>query len=64
MGEGEGMSRPPLKALEQIKRYCEKTQCRRCAFGYEGTVRENYVECTLVETAPCDWDTAESEDKE
>lgn len=50
------MSRPPLKALEQIKRYCEKTQCRRCVFGYEGSVREGYVECTLLDTAPCDWE--------
>ena len=56
------MSRPPLKALEQIKRYCEKTQCRRCAFGYEGTVRDNYVECTLVETAPCDWEIKQEDE--
>lgn len=56
------MSRPPLKALEQIKRYCEKTQCRRCAFGYEGTGRENFVECTLVETAPCDWEIKQEDE--
>lgn len=56
------MTRPPLKALEQIKKYCEKTQCRRCAFGYEDTVRENFVECTLVETAPCDWEIKQEDE--
>ena len=56
------MSRPPIKALEQIKRYCERTQCRRCAFGYEGTVRENFVVCTLVETAPCDWEIKQEDE--
>lgn len=56
------MSRPPLKALEQIKRYCEKTQCRRCTFGYEGSYRENFVECTLVETAPCDWEIKQKDE--
>ena len=52
------MSRPPKKAIEQIKNYCEKTQCRRCVFGYAD---ENYVFCQLMEDAPCDWDTEEGE---
>lgn len=49
------MSRPPIKAIESIKNYCEKTQCRRCVFG----IREknyDYVGCRLKETTPCDWD--------
>ena len=49
------MSRPPIKALESIKKYCEKTQCRRCLFGRETS--DNYVGCELLEYPPCDWDT-------
>lgn len=51
------MSRPPIKALESIKNYCEKTQCRRCVFGFEEKALHNYVGCRLMETTPCDWDT-------
>ena len=51
------MSRPPMKALEQIKRYCEKTQCRRCEFGEkEITSMEDFVGCQLQQTVPCDWE--------
>ena len=59
------MSRPPLKALEQIKRYCEKTQCRRCEFGErEDTPYDelDFVGCKLQQTPPCDWQVAENED--
>ena len=59
------MSRPPLKALESIKKYCEKTQCRKCAFGERTTVYCNsdtdYVACTLQMNNPCDWETEEGE---
>ena len=51
------MSRPPIKALESIKNYCEKTQCRRCAFGHTVDVDTHYVECLLLDTTPCDWNT-------
>lgn len=54
------MSRPPKKAIEQIKNYCEKTQCRRCSFGYYNP-NENYVYCSLMEEPPCDWDTEKGE---
>ena len=52
------MSRPPMKALEQIKNYCEKTQCRRCVFGetdrsYNCDI--DFVACKLQMTNPCDW---------
>ena len=57
------MSRPPKKAIEQIKNYCEKTQCRRCSFGYYNP-NENYVYCRLMEDPPCDWDTEEGEQDE
>jgi len=54
------MSRPPIKAIESIKNYCEKTQCRRCAFGVEEK-NYHYVGCRLMETTPCDWDVEEKE---
>lgn len=49
------MSRPPIKAMEAIKNYCEKTQCRRCVFGKTVDYNDHYVSCLLVETNPCDW---------
>lgn len=49
------MSRPPIKALESIKNYCEKTQCRRCVCGRTRDDDYHYVECILMETTPCDW---------
>ena len=54
------MSRPPLKALEQIKHYCEKTRCRRCEFGkfFDDSI---YVGCQLQQTAPCDWEIEEKD---
>lgn len=51
------MSRPPIKAMQSIKNYCEKTQCRRCVFGYTVDLDTHYVECLLTERTPCDWDT-------
>ena len=55
------MSRPPIKAMESIKKYCEKTQCRRCYFGmhYAATSSMDYVGCKLQDKNPCDWDTEE-----
>ena len=61
------MSRPPLKALEQIKNYCNKTQCRKCYFGERDDTpydELDFVGCTLQRTTPCDWDTEESGDRE
>ena len=49
------MSRPPIKALESIKNYCEKTQCRRCVFGRTSDDSFHYVECLLLDKTPCDW---------
>lgn len=54
------MSRPPKKAVEQIKTYCEKTQCRRCIFGeVEKAFSDDidYVGCKLQMTNPCDWES-------
>ena len=52
------MSRPPMKAVEQIRNYCEKTQCRRCIYGYvDGrNISDdiNYVACALQMSNPCD----------
>ena len=56
------MSRPPRKAIEQIKRYCEKTQCLRCIYGYKDRSNHiDYVYCTLQESNPCDWELKEDE---
>lgn len=51
------MSRPPIKALKSIKNYCEKTQCRRCVFGFKANSigDTDFVGCKLQETNPCDW---------
>lgn len=58
------MSRPPKKAVEQIKAYCEKTQCRRCVYGKLENYGE-FVGCKLQQTTPCDWEIEEeSEAKE
>ena len=61
------MSRPPLKALEQIKKYCEKTQCRRCVYGetYNNMDDLDFVGCSLQAVTPCDWHVPQkSEDYE
>ena len=58
------MSRPPIKAMESIKNYCEKTQCRRCMFGR--TVDDgdyHFAECTLLLNAPCDWEIERSDEE-
>lgn len=60
------MSRPPMKALEQIKRYCEKTQCRRCIFGERDNTPYDdldYVGCKLQQVPPCDWVIEEEDDE-
>ena len=52
------MNRPPLKALENIKNYCNKTQCRQCYFGdRQDTLydRLDFVGCKLQQVTPCDW---------
>jgi len=54
------MSRPPMKALEQIKNYCNKTQCRQCVFGERDksfNADMDFVGCKLQSTVPCDWET-------
>ena len=54
------MSRPPRKAIVQIKNYCEKTQCRRCIYGdLISSGYEDYVGCELQMANPCDWETEE-----
>ena len=58
------MSRPPKKALEQIKSYCEKTQCRRCIFGDIEKLYDSadFVGCLLQQIVPCDWNVEEAEE--
>ena len=52
------MSRPPIKAVEAIKNYCEKTQCRRCFFGEVEKIGDlYYVGCQLQMFNPCEWQT-------
>ena len=57
------MSKPPMKAIQSIKNYCEKTQCRLCVFGTRYTADYDYVGCTLTENSPCDWEVPEEESK-
>ena len=57
------MSRPPIKAIEQIKNYCEKTQCRRCIYGeVEKSYESDYVACRLQMSNPCDWEVERKEE--
>ena len=55
------MSVPPRKAVEQIKNYCERTQCRRCIYGKIERIgfNEDYVTCKLQLANPCDWEVQE-----
>lgn len=60
------MSRPPRKAMESIKNYCNKTQCRNCIYGEADAYpeRRNYTRCVLVEDIPCDWSFPEGVNNE
>ena len=49
-------TKPPINALRTIKRYCEKTQCRRCVYCDTYT---DYIGCSLQDTPPCDWEIDE-----
>lgn len=58
------MSRPPVKAIEQIKAYCEKTQCRRCIYGeVEKSYESDYVACRLQMSNPCDWEVEQRKEE-
>lgn len=58
------MGRPPIKAMTAIKNYCEKTQCRRCAFGRAiDNYSDHYVTCMLLDKAPCDWEIDKEEEE-
>ena len=57
------MSRPPMKAVEAIKHYCEKTQCRKCVFKeIEKFGDLDYVACQLQMENPCNWETEREEE--
>lgn len=57
------MSRPPMKAVEAIKNYCEKTQCRKCVFQeIERFGDLDYVACQLQMENPCNWETERKEE--
>ena len=57
------MSRPPIKAVEAIKNYCEKTQCRKCVFReIEKFGDLDYVACQLQMDNPCNWGTEGKEE--
>lgn len=56
------MSKPPMKALEQIKNYCSKTQCRQCVFGEQDHYSDmDFVGCELQSTVPFYWEIDEEE---
>lgn len=56
--------RPPRKAIEQIRNYCERTQCRKCIYGEKERLYSNgdYVGCQLQMNNPCDWEIEEKQD--
>ena len=57
------MSRPPMKAIEAIKNYCEKTQCRKCVFAEPQKIGDlDYVACQLQMENPCDWEIEREEE--
>jgi len=56
------MSRPPMKAIESIKNYCEKTQCIRCVFSKREERYGYRWKCKLQENIPCDWETDKGEE--
>ena len=58
------MSKPPIKAIQAIKNYCLKTQCRQCVFSDRiSDDRFDYVGCMLQEDNPCDWEVPEEDKK-
>lgn len=59
------MSRPPMKAVEAIKNYCEKTQCRKCVFAEPQKIGDlDYVACQLQMSNPCEWEIEGEEECE
>lgn len=50
----------PINALNTIKHFCEKTQCRRCPYGQE---YDGFVECELIQVAPCEWEIEEKQNE-
>lgn len=63
MQKGRRMSRPPIKAVEAIKNYCEKTQCRKCVFQEIEKIGDlDYVACQLQMENPCNWETERKEE--
>ena len=59
--------RPPIKAIEQIRNYCERTQCRKCIYGVREPLYNNcdtdYVACKLQMSNPCDWEIEEKQNE-
>ena len=57
------MSKPPDKAIKTIKNYCEKHQCRLCAYGYKTSDGYSHlVGCRLTDYSPCEWEVEEVKD--
>ena len=59
--------RPPIKAIEQIRNYCERTQCRKCIYGVRDMLYRDgdtdYVACKLQMSNPCDWEIEEKQNE-
>lgn len=53
------MNRPPIKAVEQLSNYCDKTQmCDSCAFSYKVYNDHGFYihyKCYLNELRPDQW---------
>ena len=53
------MSKPPIKAAESIKKYCEKRkECHKCVFARLDE-QWNVTRCRLHEELPLNWEIAD-----
>lgn len=46
---------PPARAIAEIQRYCENTNCRQCFFAYRYPDDERYQACLLQHVTPGNW---------
>ena len=52
------MSRPPMKSVDQLRKYCEKRMCDTCVFSYKVYNDAGFYihyKCYLNELRPDQW---------
>ena len=60
------MSRPPMKAVDQLKNYCSKRMCNTCVFSYKAYNDAGFYihfKCYLNELSPYQWGQLRSNGK-